>query len=223
MRSLFMTKRTLVYAAALLTTLTVASASQAAYAIKIDDGVNIPTVIFDNGLGDLSATPNLIVATYTHPNGMEFVINSSLTVSPTQITLTLQVNAIGFGNILNFTVEALAAVSGFAIGPATLSNFVSHPGSTLTLDGTTTYDDPPSVSTPTVTLPSGTNSGLSSAGVNVTDGVFVLSGKLVLNGTAGTVNESLTSRITAVPVPPALALLASGAPVALLGLRRRRK
>ena len=222
MRSLFMTKRTLVYAAALLTTLTVASASQAAYFITITDGVNPVTTINDNGPGDGSPLPNVITYTHTY-NSINFIISSTLTVSPTQATLTLQINAVGTGNISNVMIEAFADVSGFAILPATLSNFVSHPGSSLTLSGTTTYDDPPSVSTPTVTLPSGTNSGLSSAVVNVTDGVFTLSGKLVLNGTAGVVNESLTSTITAVPVPPALALLASGAPVALLGLRRRRK
>jgi hypothetical protein len=222
MRSLFMTKRTLVYAAALLTTLTVASASRAAYYIKITDGANV-TTINDNSPQDGSPLLNVITYTYNYNNIINFIISSTLTVSSTQATLTLQVNAIGTGNISNLKIEAFADVSAFAIGSATLSNFVSHPGSALTLSGTTTYDDPPSVSTPTVTLPSGTNSGSSSAGVNVTDGIFTLSGKLVLNGTAGTVNESLTSKITAVPVPPALALLASGAPVALLGLRRRRK
>jgi hypothetical protein len=75
-----------------------------------------------------------------------------------------------------------------------------------------------------VTLSTSPASGFSTFVTPPGTGTFTLTGTMVINNQGiGTVNATLSSSITALPVPPAIALLASAAPVGLLALRRRRK
>jgi hypothetical protein len=107
------------------------------------------------------------------------------------------------------------------LGANALSNS-SLAGSTLS--GTTTYSDGTNtVVSPTVVQTSAPASSQSFFVTPPGTGSFTLTGTLVItNQKVGTVNATLSSSV-AVPVPPAIALLASAAPVGLLALRRRRK
>lgn len=117
----------------------------------------------------------------------------------------------------------------------TVTKLVGDTGTPVTASGTTSIGpdgNPPTFTTSATTVSGNqTNSSVMHSGGPTTVGQpFTISNILVLNNlsvsnTSGSTDAQieLDSTVTAVPAPPALALLASGIPCALVYLRRRRK
>lgn len=232
MRSIF-SKLTLTFAIATVLALSAATSSQAAFQITITaaGGSSGTSTVVDNGIDDLNPSPNGI--TYIGSVGGYALTITASQDAPTGTlgTGTLNLNVISVrSSAVTGTLTIVAQSTAFTflsgvpgLGTNALSNS-SLPATSHT--GVTVYDDGsnPPITSPTVTLSTSPASGFSTFVTPPGTGTFTLTGTMVINNQGiGTVNATLSSSITALPVPPAIALLASAAPVGLLALRRRRK
>lgn len=232
MRNMF-SKPILTLLLASVLALSATTGSQAAFQITITaaGGSSGTLTVVDNDANDLNA----------FANGITFIGNIggyalTITASQDAPTGTLGTGTLNF-NVISVRTQAVTGtltivaqstaftfLSGVpGLGTNALSNS-SLPASSHT--GVTVYNDGmnPPITSPMVTLSTSPASGFSTFVTPPGTGTFTLTGTMVINNQGiGTVNATLSSSITALPVPPAIALLASAAPVGLLALRRRRK
>ncbi len=226
--------------------LCVSGVSEAAFQIKIDIGSSSETITdtTNGSMFDTNLSPNQISATFT-ANGYKVTVTQATTnagqsalgvlnipITVTRInmaseqTVTITTTSDGFnftgaGSTVTFKDKIIGDVADVGTNPNSTFILSSNVDTIVgTLNSTST---PGAVTISKTTTKTGT----------ITNNSFTISDKLIitnlskLNGGVGnadfdgTVSTKVTEAI-AVPVPPALALLASGVPFALVYLRRRK-